>query len=115
MPVGRCVRMAGPPRAGRDLAAGLGWVNLGGLVMRIFLTGGAGYIGSACLRWLLRHGHDPIAYDDLSEGNATAIPDGRLVVGDLADADQMAEVMRKHRTEAVMHFAALASVPDSIA
>src|SRR3954465_14519197 len=115
MPVGRCVRMAGPPRAGRDLAAGLGWVNLGGLVMRLFLTGGAGYIGSACLRWLLRHGHDPLAYDNLSEGNAAAIPGDRLVVGDLDDAGRMADVMREHRSEAVMHFAALASVPDSIA
>jgi UDP-glucose 4-epimerase len=83
--------------------------------MRIFLTGGAGYIGSACLRWLVHNGHDPIAYDNLSEGNAAAVPDGRLVVGDLADAARMAEVMREHRAEAVMHFAALASVPDSIA
>ena len=83
--------------------------------MRIFLTGGAGYIGSACLRWLLRHGHDPIAYDSLSEGNAAAVPDGRLIVGDITDADRMVEVMRQHRTDAIMHFAALASVPDSIA
>ena len=37
-------------------------------------------MGSACLRWLLRHDHDAIAYDDLSEGNAAAVPDGRLVV-----------------------------------
>ena len=73
--------------------------------MRIFLTGGAGYIGSACLRWLVRHGHDPIAYDNLSEGNAAAVPEDRLVVGDIADAGRMAEVMRQHRTEAVMHFA----------
>ncbi len=85
--------------------------------MNIFLTGGAGYIGSACLRWLLRHGHEPIAYDNLSEGNRAAVPqaDARLVVGDLADADRMAEVMTAHKIEAVMHFAALASVPDSIA
>src|SRR6516165_6545277 len=83
--------------------------------MKILLTGGAGYIGSACLRWLLRHGHDPIAYDDLSEGNAAAVPDGRLVVGDIADTPRMTEVMQRHGTEAVMHFAALASVPESIA
>ena len=43
--------------------------------MKILLTGGAGYVGSACLRWLLDHGHDPIAYDNLSEGNAAAVPD----------------------------------------
>src|SRR6516225_7375023 len=85
--------------------------------MKILLTGGAGYIGSACLRWLLRHGHDPIAYDNLSEGNHAAVPDAdrRLVVGDLADAAKLREVMHNHQVEAVMHFAALASVPDSIA
>ena len=43
--------------------------------MKILLTGGAGYVGSACLRWLLEHGHDPIAYDNLSEGNTAAVPD----------------------------------------
>jgi UDP-glucose 4-epimerase len=83
--------------------------------MRIFLTGGAGYIGSACFRWLSCHGHDPIAYDNLSEGSAAAVPHERLIVGDIADIEKMAEVMRQHGTEAVMHFAALASVPDSIA
>ena len=42
--------------------------------MKILLTGGAGYIGSACLRWLLRHGHDPIAYDNLSRGTPRPSP-----------------------------------------
>ena len=83
--------------------------------MKILLTGGAGYIGAACLRWLLRHGHDPIAYDNMLEGNASAVPEGRLVVGDIRDRDRLASTMKTHRAEAVMHFAALASVPDSIA
>ena len=83
--------------------------------MKILLTGGAGYIGGACLRWLIRHGHDPIAFDDLSEGNRSAVPDGRLVVGDILDRNRLASALRDHRAEAVMHFAALASVPDSIA
>jgi UDP-glucose 4-epimerase len=84
--------------------------------MKILLTGGAGYVGSACLRWLLAHGHDAIAYDNLLEGNRAAVPDaaGRLIEGDIAEVDRLAEVMRGHRIEAVMHFAALASVPDSI-
>jgi UDP-glucose-4-epimerase GalE len=84
--------------------------------MKILLTGGAGYVGSACLRWLLANGHDPIAYDNMSEGNTAAVPDGhtRLVVGDIADTDRLARVLRDHGAEAVMHFAALASVPDSI-
>ncbi len=84
--------------------------------MKVLLTGGAGYVGSACLRWLMAHGHDPIAYDDLSEGNAPAVPDAdtRLIVGDILDTDRMAACMRERGVEAVMHFAALASVPDSI-
>jgi UDP-glucose 4-epimerase len=85
--------------------------------MKILLTGGAGYVGSACLRWLLERGHDPIAYDNLLEGNTAAVPDaaGRLIVGDIAETDKLAEILRRQRVEAVMHFAALASVPDSIA
>lgn len=83
--------------------------------MRILLTGGAGYVGSACLRWLLEHGHEPIAFDDLSEGNAAAVPGQRLVVGDVADRGALVSSLREYQIESVMHFAALASVPDSIA
>ena len=82
--------------------------------MKLLLTGGAGYIGSARLRWLLRHGHDPIAYDNLSEGNRDAVPEGRLVVGDIADVDRLSQTLRDHRAEGVLHFCALASVPFSI-
>lgn len=83
--------------------------------MRILLTGGAGYVGSACLRWLIKNGHEPVAYDNLSEGNAAAVPGERLVVGDLENREAIAEALRSHGAEAVMHFAAVASVPDSIA
>ena len=83
--------------------------------MRLLLTGGAGYVGSACLRWLLQHGHDAIAYDDLCEGNAQSVPAGRLVEGDILDTDRLFEALRAHRADAVLHFAAMASVPESIA
>jgi UDP-glucose 4-epimerase len=85
-------------------------------MMKILLTGGAGYVGSACLRWLLNHGHDAIAYDNLSEGNPTAVPEAsrRLVKGDISETERLVDVLRQHGIEAVMHFAALASVPDSI-
>jgi UDP-glucose-4-epimerase GalE len=82
--------------------------------MKILLTGGAGYIGSACLRWLLKHGHDPIAYDNMLEGNAASVPEGRLVVGDIRDTPRLTQAIGDHGAEAVMHFAALASVPLSI-
>ncbi|MBI1372724.1 MAG: UDP-glucose 4-epimerase GalE [Phycisphaera sp.] len=82
--------------------------------MRLLLTGGAGYVGSACLRWLLRHGHDPFAYDNLSEGNTASVPGDRLIVGDVGDRDALARAMHEVGAQAVMHFAALASVPQSI-
>ncbi len=82
--------------------------------MKILLTGGAGYIGSACLRWLLKHGHDPIAFDNMDEGNTSAVPEGRLVVGDICDKALLTSTLKDHGIEAVMHFAALASVPLSI-
>src|SRR5690606_24515906 len=76
--------------------------------------GGAGYIGGACLRWLLARGHDPIAFDDLSEGNRSSVPGDRLVEGDILDTGALVEAMRRHEAEAVMHFAALAVVPESV-
>lgn len=83
--------------------------------MKVLLTGGAGYVGSACLRWLLKAGHDAIAFDDLSEGNAAAVPEERLVVGSIEDRTALEKVLSDHQIETVMHFAAVASVPDSIA
>ncbi|MEX2671522.1 MAG: UDP-glucose 4-epimerase GalE [Phycisphaeraceae bacterium] len=83
--------------------------------MKILMTGAAGYVGSACLRWMIRQGHEPIAYDNLLEGKKAAVPEGRLVVGDILDVEALTQAMREHQIEAVMHFAALASVPDSIA
>jgi UDP-glucose 4-epimerase len=84
--------------------------------MRLVLAGGAGYVGSACLRWLLKHGHEAVAYDNLVEGNRGAVPQAetRLIVGDLNDPDRMARSMADQGTDAVLHFAAVASVPDSI-
>jgi UDP-glucose 4-epimerase len=84
--------------------------------MKILLTGGAGYVGSACLRWLLGHGHDPLAYDDLRDGHPQAVPDAprRLIDGDISDTVRLTDVMREYRVEAVMHFAGLLSVPTSI-
>lgn len=83
--------------------------------MRILLTGGAGYVGSACLRWLLKNGHEAVAYDNMLEGNRGAVPGDRLVVGDILEREALVGAMRIHRIDAVMHFAALASVPASIA
>lgn len=82
--------------------------------MNILLTGGAGYIGSASLRWLLKQGHNAIAYDNMLEGNARSVPPDRLVRGDILDTSKLANTLTEHKIDAVMHFAALASVPLSI-
>lgn len=82
--------------------------------MKIFVTGGAGYVGSACLRLLLAEGHDAIAFDNLSEGHRLAVPKGRLVEGDIRDTAALAQAMRAHGAEAVMHFAAATYVGESV-
>lgn len=82
--------------------------------MRILCTGGAGYVGSACVRHLLSAGHDVYAYDDLSEGHAEAVPSDRLVVGNIQDGSLIRSILSDLKIEAVMHFAALLEVSDSI-
>jgi UDP-glucose 4-epimerase len=82
--------------------------------MRILVTGGAGYVGSHCLRHLLAAGHQAVVYDNLSHGHRAAVPRGLLIEGDLGDQARLTQVLRDHRIEAVMHFAALALVGQSV-
>src|SRR5437762_1786556 len=82
--------------------------------MRILVTGGAGYVGSHCLRALLAGGHEAVVYDNLSRGHRGAVPAGLLVEGDLADEAKLASLLREQKVEAVMHFAALALVGESV-
>jgi len=62
--------------------------------MRVLLTGGAGYVGSACFRHLRRTGVEAFALDDLSEGHAAAVEPHRLDVTDLRDTESVARVLR---------------------
>src|SRR3954454_15735563 len=82
--------------------------------MRLFITGGAGYVGSACLRRLLDSGHEAFAYDNLVEGHPEAVPEGRLIRGDIADTAAVAAALRETGAEAVMHFAAATYVGESV-
>ncbi|HVK19078.1 MAG TPA: UDP-glucose 4-epimerase GalE [Fimbriiglobus sp.] len=82
--------------------------------MRILVTGGAGYIGSHTVKLLLGRGHDVTVYDNLSAGHRQAVPDGRLVVGDLKDVDHLDHVLVVNRVEAVVHFAASCYVGESV-
>ncbi|MEY5027253.1 MAG: UDP-glucose 4-epimerase GalE [Verrucomicrobiota bacterium] len=83
--------------------------------MRIFVTGGAGYIGSICVEQLLDAGHQVTIFDNLSEGHRGAVdPRADFIQGDLLQPDTVQEALRKASAEAVMHFAANALVGESM-
>ena len=81
---------------------------------RILVVGGAGYIGSHMMKALVRAGHEPVAFDNLSTGHADAIIYGELVMGDLGNRDQVADVIKQGRFDGVMHFASNIEVGESV-
>ncbi|MBB4265102.1 UDP-glucose 4-epimerase GalE [Roseospira visakhapatnamensis] len=80
----------------------------------ILVTGGAGFIGSQVCKTLAAAGFLPVAYDNLSNGYAWAVRWGPLERGDLRDGAGLRDVLRRHRPAAVMHFAALIEVGESV-
>jgi UDP-glucose 4-epimerase len=84
--------------------------------MTVLVTGGAGYIGSHMVLALLDAGEHVVVVDDLSTGfrQAVAKP-AELVVGDAGDEALVAELVRGHGIESVIHFAAKIVVPESVA
>lgn len=82
--------------------------------MKVLITGGAGYIGSHVNRLLHEMGVETIVLDDLSDGHAEAVLGGRLVRGDFGNRELVGRLMREEHFDAAMHFAAYASVPDSV-
>jgi UDP-glucose 4-epimerase len=83
--------------------------------MRILVTGGAGYIGSATARRFADGGHDVVILDDLRRGHRAAVGELPLVIGDVRDSALVADTLRRERIDAVIHFAALKSVEESVA
>jgi UDP-glucose 4-epimerase len=84
--------------------------------MRVLVTGGAGYIGGVVTEQLLAAGHQAVVLDNLSRGHRAAVPPGvPFVHGDIGDAGLVRDALRAHRIEAVMHLAAFALVPESVA
>jgi UDP-glucose 4-epimerase len=90
--------------------------------MAILITGGAGYIGThACLE-LIRAGHEIVVIDNLSNSHETAIERveelaGRRIAftrGDIRDRAALERVFREYEIEAVMHFAGLKAVGESV-
>ena len=83
--------------------------------MKIFVVGGAGYIGSVCAESLLNEGHEVAIFDNLSEGHRQAVDSrANFIQGELADRRQIDSAISSSRPDAVMHFAANALVGESM-
>ncbi|CAL1691010.1 UDP-glucose 4-epimerase [Brevundimonas subvibrioides] len=80
----------------------------------VLVTGGAGYVGShACLA-LHQAGFAPVVYDNLSNGHEAFVQWGPFEQGDILDRERLDAVIALHRPVAVMHFAALIEVGESV-
>ncbi|NBC95761.1 MAG: NAD-dependent epimerase/dehydratase family protein, partial [Deinococcus-Thermus bacterium] len=84
------------------------------MTARVVVSGGAGYIGAHACKALAAAGYLPVTLDNLSSGWAEAVRYGPLERADLTDRSRVGEVIARHRPVAVMHFAALSLVGDSI-
>ncbi len=84
--------------------------------MKLFVTGGAGYVGSHCVRELCNAGHTVVVYDNLINGGHKEAVDTRaeLVVGDLADDTLLERTLASGAFDAVLHYAALLDVNESV-
>ena len=81
---------------------------------RVLVTGGAGYIGSHACKALAKAGFEPVAFDNLSTGWREAVKYGPLVQGDLMDRASIDAALAQYKPVAVMHFAALSLVGESM-
>jgi UDP-glucose 4-epimerase len=83
--------------------------------MTVLVTGGAGYIGSQMVRELADAGESVVVLDNLSTGHRWAVADGvPLVIGETGDQPLVTKLIREHKIEAIIHFAASIVVPDSV-
>ncbi|RYG59069.1 MAG: UDP-glucose 4-epimerase GalE [Alphaproteobacteria bacterium] len=80
----------------------------------VLVTGGAGYIGSHACQALAAAGFTPVVFDNLSTGTREAVQFGPLEVGDIRDGEALKNVLQKYKPIAVMHFAALIAVGESV-
>jgi UDP-glucose 4-epimerase len=83
--------------------------------MNVLVVGGAGYIGSHCVRQLIAQGHRPVVVDNLVYGHRAAVARSvPFYKADLGDGKAMRAILKKHRIELVMHFAAYCYVGESV-
>jgi len=83
--------------------------------MKVFVAGGAGYIGSHCVRQLIAAGHTPVVLDNLAYGHRAAVPAGvKFIDANLGDGPALDRVFAAEKFDLVMHFAAFCYVGESV-
>ncbi|PIQ27875.1 UDP-glucose 4-epimerase GalE [bacterium (Candidatus Blackallbacteria) CG17_big_fil_post_rev_8_21_14_2_50_48_46] len=80
----------------------------------IAVMGGAGYIGSHVVKYLQKQGLAPLIYDNLSGGHAPLNPNSPFIEGDIGDSEKLSYVFKKYAISAVMNFAGLIAVGESV-
>lgn len=80
----------------------------------VFVTGGAGYVGSHCAKAFAQAGWTVVTYDNLSRGHRDLVKWGELIEGDILDTDTLTASLKRIKPDAVAHFAAFAYVAESM-
>jgi UDP-glucose 4-epimerase len=84
-------------------------------ILKILITGGAGYIGGTVAQILVSSGHSVLVYDSLVHSRSSMVPDGvTFIEGEVADGKRLEQVLEDLSIEGVMHFAALIEAGDSM-
>jgi len=83
--------------------------------MKILVTGGAGYIGSAAVKSLIEKGQEVVVVDNLSKGKKKLVDKNAIFYEtDLIDKEKLEEIFKKHQIDAIIHFAAYKAVGESM-
>lgn len=80
----------------------------------VFVTGGAGYVGSHCAKAFANAGWTVVTFDNLSRGHRDLVKWGDLIEGDILDRASLSAALERVRPDAVAHFAAYAYVAESM-
>ncbi|MBA3957149.1 MAG: UDP-glucose 4-epimerase GalE [Parachlamydiaceae bacterium] len=81
---------------------------------KILIVGGAGFIGSHVTQMLQQSGYETVVLDNLSRGSRKAVQQGTFIEGCISDRKLLDHLFSSHHTDAVMHFAALTDVGESV-
>jgi len=82
--------------------------------LNVLVTGGAGYIGAHTCKWLDHLGHTPVTLDNLSFGHEYAVQWGPFIKGDIRDRALVEKTIKEYGIDAIIHFAALTLVGESV-